>query len=98
VRELPEAAADSAKQVTEVLKEQTPGSAVGEAVKGATPGAARLKGGDANLFVPETKASDTGGNRGGGSNPLSDTISSVGKNFGDAVSSAVKSVTGGGDK
>jgi hypothetical protein len=51
-------------------------------------------------FEPGTTASGKGGNSGGGSNPISDTLSSTAKNFGDAVSSAVKSATGlgGGSK
>jgi hypothetical protein len=53
---------------------------------------------DSVKFVPETKASSKGGNSGGGLTAISDTISSTGKSFGDAVSSAVKSVTGIGDK
>jgi hypothetical protein len=43
-------------------------------------------------------ASSKGGNSGGGLTAVSDALSSAGKSFGDAVSSAVKSVTGGDEK
>jgi hypothetical protein len=56
---------------------------------------------DSLKFVPETKASSKGGNSGNSGGDLtavSDALSSTGKSFGDAVSSAVKSVTGGDEK
>jgi len=49
---------------------------------------------DSLKFVPETKASSSGGPSGSALTAVSDTLSSTAKNFGDAVSNAVKSATG----
>jgi hypothetical protein len=49
---------------------------------------------DGNLVVPEIPGAKSDRKGGGGSNPISDTLSSTAKGFGDAVSNAVKSATG----
>jgi hypothetical protein len=103
--DLPGKAADVAAAIGNVT---TPGLDLGKTVSTAAkplsaPGKPTTRNGatdltDGNFVAPTIPGTNSDRKGGGGSNPLSDTISSAGKNFGDAVSSAVKSVTGGGDK